>query len=130
MPRLPTIRVIGSQFISTSLPGSAWRSGSRPNKDVAIVAPFEMLLSVVSGRALGTVVAPARLGIQRRDHEFAQRHDPAAVRLNRVGGETAAGWLVHERHELVGESGHGASDADAAHVRTPADPAHPAALGD
>ena len=38
--------------------------------------------------------------------------------------------LVHERHELVGEAGHGAADADAADVGAAADAGHPAALGD
>ena len=39
------------------------------------------------------------------------------------------GRLVHERHERVGEAGHGAADADPADVGASPDAAHPAALG-
>ena len=47
-----------------------------------------------------------------------------------VDDRLRAGRLVHERHELVGEAGHGAADADAADVGAAADAGHPAALGD
>src|SRR6185295_3763284 len=43
--------------------------------------------------------------------------------------EPAAGGLVHERHELVGEAGHRAADADPADVGTAAHAVDPAALG-
>src|SRR5881398_247725 len=92
MPRFPTIRVIGSQDMSTTLPASGL-TRSR----VAMAA--------------ASSVAPAGLvaGGDRR-------------------GQPAAGRSVHERHELVGEAGHRAADADAADVRAAADPGHPAAL--
>ena len=51
--------------------------------------------------------------------------NPAGKRRNRRPGR-----LVHERHEFVGESRHGAANANPAHVRTAADTVHPSALGD
>ena len=66
--------------------------------------------------------------IQRRLREAAQRVNRAAVSHHRARRQQRAGRLVHERHELVGKPGHGAADADAAHVRAAADSAHPAAL--
>src|SRR3712207_5177904 len=54
--------------------------------------------------------------------------DHGAVGLGHGGGERRARRLVHERHELVREARHRARDADAAHVRAAADPAHPASL--
>src|SRR5436190_1855257 len=39
-----------------------------------------------------------------------------------------SGRLVHERHELIRKPRHGAGDANAADIRTAADPPHPAAL--
>jgi len=41
----------------------------------------------------------------------------------------STGGFIHERHELVGESRHGAADANAADVGAAADSSHPAAFG-
>ena len=77
-------------------------------------------------RALG---APLRLLVERLRGDLAQPLDGRAVEPDRVGGELAAGRLVHERHELVGEARHRAADADAADVGAAADAVDPAALG-
>src|SRR5262249_28791363 len=45
-------------------------------------------------------------------------------------GECRAGGFVHERHEFVGKSRHGASDANATNVWTSSNSVHPPALGD
>src|SRR5947199_8271980 len=42
--------------------------------------------------------------------------------------DASAGGGIHERHELVREAGHRASDADAADVGTAADSGHPPPL--
>ena len=54
----------------------------------------------------------------------------AAVRHHRVRRQQRARRLIHERHEFVRKSGHGAADADPSDVRATADPAHPSALAD
>ena len=72
--------------------------------------------------------SPARLLVQRRLREPPQGVNGAAIGHHRARGKQRTRRLVHERHELVGKAGHGASDADPAHVGTAADPAHPAAL--
>src|SRR5262245_36071275 len=85
---------------------------------------------VVAGLEPIAVAPPLRLAIEGVRRPTAQRaHQPAGERAGRRGN-LAARRLVHERHELVGEAGHRAADADAADVRTAADPVHPAALGD
>src|SRR5919198_1273894 len=128
MPRLPTIRVIGSQAIST-----------RPSPLVCRVvviahAPVSGLdvrspLRPVAGAQLLAGPAPLRLLVHRPGGDAAQRPDDAAVQPARRRGDAAAGRLVHERHELVGEPRHGAGDADAADVGAAADAVDPAALG-
>src|ERR1051326_1461333 len=116
MPRLPTIRVIGSQAIST-------RSERPP---AAVIASPRLL---EAGRELRTLVPPRRLLVHRLGGEAAQGPDHRAVHAARGGRDPGAGRLVHERHELVREAGHGAGDADAAHVRAAARPVDPAPLG-
>src|SRR5215468_11515543 len=122
MPRLPTIRVTGSQFISTSLPGA----------EVAVAMaspPINSPLRLVAGRELAAGSTPLRFLVERVDGPSAQRADHRAVEAARRRRDAAAGRLVHERHELVGEARHRAADADAADVGAAADAAHPAALG-
>src|SRR3954453_21672664 len=124
MPRLPTMRVIGSQAISTRL--------------LVELAPV--------GRASVAVIAGSP-GPSRAGHQFAarpaplgflvdgaRRHGPQlpddrSVHAGHRRREVRARWFVHERHELVGEARHRAADADAADVGTPADAVDPAALG-
>src|SRR3982750_3664576 len=126
MPRLPTILVIGSQDMSTMLGASGW-SLSRVAMVIALlVAPARL----VAGRQLAAVVAPARLLVDRRVRDAAQLADQRPVGGGDGRREPAAGRRVHERHELVGEAGHRARDADPADVRAAADAVHPAALGD
>ena len=48
--------------------------------------------------------------------------------MHRGGRKQRPRRLIHERHELVGEAGHGAPDADPADVGAAADAAHPSAL--
>src|SRR6202035_5424865 len=52
----------------------------------------------------------------------------ASVGTDRRTRNPGARGLVHERHELVRESRHGAADADAAHVGGAADTSHPSAF--
>src|SRR5689334_19794669 len=118
MPRLPTIRVIGSQAMSTILPASGWTSSRRAIGALLSVAPAGL---VAGGQAvLG--VPPLRLLVHRAVGDPAQAADQLAVARGQRGGQAAAGRRVHERHELVGEAGHRAADADAADVGAAADP--------
>src|SRR3979411_2189670 len=61
--------------------------------------------------------------------EMAKVADDGAVQTRRRRGNLAARRFVHERHELVRETGHRASDADAADVRAATDAVDPSALG-
>src|SRR4051812_47554305 len=112
MPRLPTMRVIGSQDISTTFG-----------------EPADM--GVPSGE-IRLALTPDRLGVVRHLGILAQFADGPAVGGDRLGGKLGTGGFVEEGrlHELIGEAGHGAADADAADVGTAAEAVHPAALAD
>src|SRR3954452_11846610 len=120
MPRLPTIRVIGSHAISTSPLASF----------VLVVAIGLPPLALVAGQELGTGRAPLRFLVDRLRGDAAQTTDRTAVDTARHRRHPCTGRLVHERHELVGEAGHRAADADAPDVRAPTDAVDPTALGD
>src|ERR671930_1346996 len=123
MPRLPTILVIGSHAISTS---------SVPCSVVVFAvgsSPLSGPVGPVAGQQLVALLPPLGLFVDRLLGEAAQRPDDRSVHAAGRGGDPRAGWLVHERHELVREAGHRAGDADAAHVRAAADAVDPAALG-
>src|SRR5690242_10434381 len=118
MPRLPTIRVIGSHDISTSFPGTlgAARCGS---VTVAMLSLLSRYLAgpvgcwVIAGGQLAAAVPPLRLLVDRGVGEPPELADELPVQAGELRGDHAAGGLVHEGHELVGEAGHGAGDADA-----------------
>src|ERR1700677_1185168 len=113
MPRLPTIRVIGSQAISVS-------SG------VSVIVSPRLL---VASEQFGALRAPLRFLVDGLRRDVAKGADDAAVHAAGRGRHACARWLGHERHELVGEPGHRAGDTDATHVRAAADSVDPAALG-
>src|ERR1700722_12811128 len=137
MPRLPTIRVIGSQAISTSWPGSrfAWDgSGMIVVIGVCSLISAEKSFPALPGAVCAccefvALVPPARFLVERAVGDAAQAAYHRAVQARCGGGHFAARRLVHERHELVREPGHGASDADSADVRAAADAVDPASLG-
>src|SRR5262245_16396894 len=113
MPRLPTMRVIGSQFISTRL------------------LPIAVLVAeAMADSDLPLWPTPVRFLVHGRLCERSQRPNRPAVDGDGGRGELGAGRLVHEGHELVGEARHRAADADASDVGTAADAVHPAALAD
>src|SRR3954454_974949 len=124
MPRLPTMRVMGSHDISTS----SWvcASGTRVSVSVDMALP----LSVRCGRGSTGKEGHARdpplgLLVHRLDGDPPQAPHGRAVHAARHGGHPRARRLVHERHELVGEAGHGATDADPADVGTTPDAVDP-----
>src|SRR3954470_23041683 len=124
MPRLPTILVIGSQDMSTTLPASGV-TRSRVAMARLLVPPP----GLVARGELVVVVPPLRFLVHRLVGDAAELAHGLAVDPDEVRGDPAAGRRVHERHELVGEAGHRAPDADAAHVRAAPDAGHPAPLG-
>src|ERR1700689_1627327 len=136
MPRLPTIRVIGSHAISTSWPGSrfAW-DGSGMIVVIEVCSLTIRLRSCAlpgaacARREFVALVSPARFLVERVFGDTAQVADHRAVQARCGGGYLAARRLVHERHEFVREPRHGASDADSADVRAAADAVDPASLG-
>src|SRR6185312_12729248 len=87
-------------------------------------------VGVEAGCQLLAVVAPLRLLVQHGVGDSAHAADQRAVRLAGDRGERCTGWLVHEGHELVGEAGHRAADADATDIGAAADAVHPTALWD
>src|SRR3954454_21154205 len=123
MPRLPTMRVIGSHAMSTMRPASGL-TGSR------VAAMSVPPARVVARGQLRLVVPPLGLLVDGLVGDRAQTPDGLAVDVDEVGGHAAAGRGVHERHELVREAGHRAADADAADVRAAAHAVDPAPLGD
>src|SRR5437764_14876550 len=107
MPRLPTMRVIGSQDISTSLRVSVGDALSgKVTVAMTSLPPLAPGVSrgMVSGRQLGSVVPPLRLLVGRGVGEAAQGADHGAVHADGFRGQLGAGGLVHEGHELVGEA--------------------------
>src|SRR3954465_9863537 len=127
MPRLPTIRVIGSHAIST-------------RSDLPLVLmPLSVCVSVISrspsaprrlvaGIELLAGVPPLRLLVELAFGDLPQPPDHRPVRAAGQRRHLRARRLVHERHELVREARHGAADADPADVRAAADAVDPAAL--
>src|SRR3954454_5107253 len=114
MPRLPTIRVIGSQAISTSFPAS----GSILSR-TAIVYPSSVAPArLVAGGELGLVLAPLRLLVHRPVGDRAELADDRAIGPTQGRRHATARRCIHERHELVGEARHRAANADPADVRT------------
>src|SRR3954467_6732986 len=123
MPRLPTIRAIGSQAISTRLVVDRVPAGRGL---VAVMAGSPGPLR--AGHELAGGPAPLRLLVDGPGGDRAEPAHRRAVHARRCGGGPAAGGFVHEGHELVREAGHRAADADAAHVGAAAHPVDPAAL--
>src|SRR5579862_1267744 len=74
-------------------------------------------------------MAPLGLFVDGVIGDAAQGSNKLAVLAYSERGEARTRRLVHKRHELVRESWHGASDADAADIGTAANTAHPTALG-
>ena len=72
---------------------------------------------------------PLRFFVDRVLSDCTQRADRSPVHANAGSRNVCARRFIHERHELVGEAGHRAADADAAHVGTAADSGHPSSLG-
>src|SRR4051812_1023550 len=102
MPRLPTMRVIGSHAMSTRLPLPS-RCVAAGMVDV-IVTPSPG--SPGAGQQVAAALSPLRLLVERADADAAEAADDGAVRADGGRGGLAAGRLVHERHELVREAGH------------------------
>src|SRR5215216_1874546 len=115
------MRVIGSQAIST-------RPSPLPARSVVVIVP-PLPVRAVAGGQLATGLAPLGLLVDRLGGDVAQAADHRPVHAAGRRRHLAAGRLVHERHELVREPGHGAADADAAHVGAAADAVEPAPLG-
>src|SRR3954467_6634032 len=113
MPRLPTMRVIGSHDISrTSLSSVSVCAGA---SWILVIAGSSPVL-LVAGRELA-LVAPLGFLLDGLHRDATQPANDRAVAPDRRGGDLAARGFVHERHELVGEARFGAADADAADVR-------------
>src|SRR6478672_6599795 len=118
MRRLPTILVIGSHAISTTSPD--WFLVVA----MTVRPPSPGLR--VAGQQRVALLAPLRLLVDRVHRDAAQPADHRAVQRAGARGHLAARRLVHEGHELVGEAGHRAGDADAADVGTAPDAVDPA----
>src|ERR671916_74634 len=119
------MRVIGSQDISVRFRDSA---GISSRIATYLPLPLRPPPRVVAGRELLLVVAPLGFLVDRDVGYAPEPPDHGAVGLGHGRRERRARRLVHERHELVRETGHRAADADAAHVRASAHPVHPTTL--
>src|ERR1700680_18607 len=130
MPRLPTMRVMGSQFISTK-----FRRLLELSTPGCSVVAMEFFLSSVSMRSIAcresrTGMAPFRFFVYGRIRDSAEGADHPAVTTNNSCGKAGAWGFVHEGHELVGKARHRAAYADSADIRAAADASHPTAFRD
>src|SRR6185312_12735031 len=115
MPRLPTIRVMGSQLISTkfrflpevSLNGSvivpislhplrscsfaSWAHGVRARS------------GVIAGNEFATATSPLRLAVDGIVRNCAKGSNHLSVERQRSSREASTRRLIHEWHEHVGE---------------------------
>src|SRR5271154_2873602 len=132
MPRLPTMRVIGSQFISTRFPFLPGASLVGAVIVLISIAPLDSLVAsgVVSRGQFRAGMAPFRFFVDGRLGHAAQGANGAAIGADRGARYLCARRLIHEGHEFVGEAGHGTAYADAADVGAAADSGHPSALRD
>src|SRR5690349_20697720 len=153
MPRLPTMRVMGSHAISTSWPGSRFtcdgsgmivvigtslynwnpfsRRAIRYRRPAAACTPKRPHLPGAggSGGQFRAAMAPLGFFVDGLAGHMAQAADHRPVQSGRSGRQDRARRLVHERHELIRAAGHRAADADATDVRAAADPVDPSAFG-
>src|SRR5882757_6112275 len=83
-----------------------------------------------SGLEFRAGMPPLWFFVHRATCDMPKIADDRAVQTRRRRGNLATRGFVHERHELVRETGHRASDADAADVRAATDAVDPAPLGD
>src|SRR3984957_1190536 len=130
IPRLPTIRVIGSQFISTRFRDFVGVSLLTPAIVLIFLGSFRILVRprVIARSEFRAWVSPLRLFVYGGIGHGTQCPDRAAIYANRSGGNTRAGRLVHEGHELVRETRHGATNTDSADVGAAADSSHPSSF--
>src|SRR4051812_42671522 len=104
MPRLPTIRVIGSQFISTRFFFFPETSGCAVNCVLMLRFPSSLeRLRMIAGGEFGTGMPPLRFFVERVLGDGTQRSDHSSIGSRSTGGDFGTGRLVHERHELVRE---------------------------
>src|SRR5690349_19089346 len=127
MPRLPTMRVIGSHDISVRSVSFELGPDGVGRDWVVVIGSTSSRL--VAGLQLGTTLTPLRFPVEGVLGESPQRLHGFAVHRAARGRDPPAGWFVHERHELVREARHRAADANATHVRAATDAVDPAALG-
>src|ERR1700722_3477670 len=73
-------------------------------------------------------VSPAWFLIERSLSKPAQSVNCFSVSGHGACGKQGAGWLVHERHKLIREAGHGAADTDPTDIGATADSCHPTTL--
>src|SRR5271156_695681 len=129
MPRLPTMRVIGSQFISTRFPFLLGTSFVGAVMVLICDRSFSVRSWMISGGQFSARMTPLRFFVGGGLGHRAQGTNGAAVGADSCAGDFCPRWFIHEGHELIGEAGHGAAYADAAHVGAAADSGHPSSLG-
>src|SRR2546429_90307 len=101
MPRLPTMRVIGSQFISTSLRSLRGAEGIAS----AMTWSLSSLLGLVTAFQPRSRVPPSRFLVQPPLRDAAERRDRLAVDLHRARGQTRSRRQARE----VGRAGRAGS---------------------
>src|ERR1700686_191774 len=107
MPRLPTMRVMGSQFISTRLRCFSSSSGMVSGYVAMAWSSLEWLgvgtVWMVAGGELRAVVAPLGFLIDGGVGDAAEGADHTTVATDDCGRDHGSGRFVHEGHEFVGE---------------------------
>src|ERR1700733_13287559 len=83
---------------------------------------------MIPGGQFRTSMPPLGFLVNRVVGKRPQRSNRTAVNANGIRGYFSARRFIHERHEFVGETGHGAADANATHVGAATDSRHPPTL--
>src|SRR3954468_20714441 len=97
---------------------------------IAVAISVAVILGIVSGSEHGIRMPPFWFLVHGRVRDRAQASDELPVSQYHGARKCSARRFVHELHEFVRETGHGAGDADAADVWATANAVHPTAFCD
>src|ERR1700733_15256424 len=106
MPRLPTMRVIGSQFIWTRFFLSIGVSFIGVVIVLIVSAPLDFSVAAwaIAGGQFRPWMAPLRFLVSRLIRETAQRANCTAIKPDRSGRHFRTRGFIHKRHELIRKS--------------------------
>src|SRR6476660_5180767 len=99
------------------------------HKYLLLVATLSVKFRFVSSGQFSARMTPLRLFVDGAICDRAQSPKNASPHTNHDSRKRRSRWGIHEWHELIRETRHGAADANSADVRATANAVHPPALG-